>query len=124
MGKDNHPDGSSKWRLPVNPELSRKQHWEDVSAAWIIAMHQMDCVKSIQKLFEQNPMRAWELALNTFAVKEGTQAPSLQIVLAPLPQATGPVPGVLTSPIPSQIAPPLKLVVNAVPVETIEAGDD
>ena len=110
------------YKIPVNPELSAREHAKAVSQSLIVVMHHMDLAKFWRELAVRNPFKFAEMVLNRFPDQElkslqGTEL-HIQVINAPLTQ--GPVPGVLASPIGSQVAPTLKLVINADPVETID----
>ena len=118
-------EDSNRWvRFPTNPTLSAKQTCKSIDEVMTVIAYEIDLAKKIREAFERNPIRMIELYFNRFPSQElktaiGTEL-HVQVINAPLHQ--GPVPGVLASPIASQIttSPTLKLVVNAGPVETIE----
>ena len=111
-----------QYRLPVNPELSRAQHSKDLSKAFIIHAHTYEFLGFLDELKKKNPFKYAEMMFNRFPDLLQQQGTQLVINLPPLPQGNGAVPGVIASPIRSQLSAPLTLVPSQ--VETIEQGDD
>lgn len=119
-------DSDRTWvRFPTNPTLSARQTCKSIDDVMSVIAYEVDLAKKIREAFERNPIRMLELYFNRFPSPElktaiGTEL-HIQVINAPV--HLGPVPGVLASPIAQQIAPTLKLVVNAGPVETIEVDE-
>jgi hypothetical protein len=117
-------DDKTRWvKFPTNPEMSARETCKAIDHVMQVVAYEVDLAKHIRQGFDRNPLRMIELYFNRFPSPElkamgGTEL-HIQVVNAPISQ--GPVPGVLASPIASQVNPTLKLVVNASPVDTIDA---
>ena len=125
MSKKRTPYPVDGYKIPVNPELSAREHAKAVSQSMIVFMHSMNLGKFWAELAARNPFKFAEMMLNRFPDQElkslqGTEL-HIQVINAPITQT--PVPGVLASPLTAQVSPVLKLVVGGTPVETIEAEE-
>lgn len=115
-----------QYKLPVNPELSRREHAKAVSESLIVFMHtRMNLMKFWEELSHRNPVKFAEMMLNRFPDLVQSTGSELVINVMPVAAVNQPVPGVIASPCETHVATPaLRLVVGARPIETIEADDE
>jgi hypothetical protein len=115
MGKkSNYPVGG--YKLPVNPELSRREHAKAVSESLIVYMHtRMDLMKFWTELHQRNPFKFAEMMLNRFPDMVQQSQQHIAIVVPSYREIPATqVPGVINSPVLGHVAshpaPELRLV--------------
>jgi hypothetical protein len=112
------------YKLPVNPELSRREHAKAVSESLIVYMHaRMDLMKFWDELRQRNPFKFAEMMLNRFPDMLQPQHQQIAILVPSYREIPATqIPGVLNSPVQGHVAeralPELRLV------ETIDADDE
>jgi len=111
------------YRIPINPELSAKQHAKSVSESMVVACHTIDLYKFWLNLASKYPVKFAEMMLSRFPDMVQQQGADIAIHVHAINVPQVPTPGVLASPVTEHVAPTasLKLIVGGAPAEVIEA---